>query len=152
MQIFLSFFSCFLCLCLCFCSEDDNLIELLWCNGHVVMQSQNHHRKLPPRPPEKAAAAAAVQEDEAGLWFPFALADSLEKDIFSDLFYEAPVAAAATAAGLGADGDSDGEGKPCKDDAAMAEERGGPGAARPDAAAQVDAPLLFIPHFSPPRP
>uniref|UniRef100_A0A0D3FLL8 Uncharacterized protein n=1 Tax=Oryza barthii TaxID=65489 RepID=A0A0D3FLL8_9ORYZ len=69
--------------------EDDNLIELLWCNGHVVMQSQNHHRKLPPRPPEKAAAAA-VQEDEAGLWFPFALADSLEKDIFSDLFYEAP--------------------------------------------------------------
>jgi hypothetical protein len=93
-----------------------------------------------------------VHEDEAGLWFPFA--DSLEKDIFSDLFYEAPVAAAATAAaaGLGADGDSDGEGKPCKDDAAMAEERGGPGAARPDAAAQVDAPLLFIPHFSPPRP
>ncbi|EEE54746.1 hypothetical protein OsJ_02106 [Oryza sativa Japonica Group] len=81
-------------------------------------------------------SAAPVHEDEAGLWFPFA--DSLEKDIFSDLFYEAPVAAAATAAaaGLGADGDSDGEGKPCKDDAAMAEERGGPGAARPDAAAQ----------------
>uniref|UniRef100_A0A0E0MXL4 non-specific serine/threonine protein kinase n=1 Tax=Oryza rufipogon TaxID=4529 RepID=A0A0E0MXL4_ORYRU len=72
-------------------------------------------------------SAVLVHEDEAGLWFPFA--DSLEKDIFSDLFYEAPVAAAATAAaaGLGADGDSDGEGKPCKDDAAMAEERGGPG-------------------------
>uniref|UniRef100_A0A0E0GQX5 BHLH domain-containing protein n=1 Tax=Oryza nivara TaxID=4536 RepID=A0A0E0GQX5_ORYNI len=113
--------------------EDDNLIELLWCNGHVVMQSQNHHRKLPPRPPEKAAAAAAaaaVQEDEAGLWFPFALADSLEKDIFSDLFYEAPVAATAAAAPAGPGAGADGEGKTCKGDAAMAEEeRGGPGAA-----------------------
>ncbi|XP_052146626.1 transcription factor PHYTOCHROME INTERACTING FACTOR-LIKE 13-like isoform X2 [Oryza glaberrima] len=109
--------------------EDDNLIELLWCNGHVVMQSQNHHRKLPPRPPEKAAAAA-VQEDEAGLWFPFALADSLEKDIFSDLFYEAPVAATAAAAPAGPGAGADGEGKTCKGVAAMAEEeRGGPGAA-----------------------
>ncbi|XP_040378513.1 transcription factor PHYTOCHROME INTERACTING FACTOR-LIKE 13-like isoform X2 [Oryza brachyantha] len=94
--------------------DDDSLIELLWCNGHVVMQSQNH-RKLPPRPPEKAVAqgaAAAVQEDEGGLWFPFALADSLDKDIFSELFYEAPVAAAAAVAtGPGVDGD----GKPCRD-------------------------------------
>ncbi|WVZ59893.1 hypothetical protein U9M48_009981 [Paspalum notatum var. saurae] len=81
--------------------EDDDLIELLWCNGHVVMQSQTN-RKLPPRP-EKAAAAAAAppppaapsvpQEDEAGLWFPFALADSLDKDIFSDFFCEAPAPA-----------------------------------------------------------
>ncbi|KAF2919377.1 hypothetical protein DAI22_08g130516 [Oryza sativa Japonica Group] len=65
------------------------------------------------------------------LWFPFVLANSLEKDIFSDLFYEAPVAAAASAAaaGPGADGDGDGEGKPCKDDTAMAEECGGPSAA-----------------------
>uniref|UniRef100_A0ACD5X530 Uncharacterized protein n=2 Tax=Avena sativa TaxID=4498 RepID=A0ACD5X530_AVESA len=70
--------------------EDDDLMELLWCNGHVVMQSQGGHRKPPPRP-EKVAAAPPVQaEDDAGLWFPFALADSLEKDIFSDLFYEAP--------------------------------------------------------------
>uniref|UniRef100_A0A0E0KGN2 BHLH domain-containing protein n=1 Tax=Oryza punctata TaxID=4537 RepID=A0A0E0KGN2_ORYPU len=111
--------------------EDDNLIELLWCNGHVVMQSQNH-RKLPPRPPEKAvaaqgsaAAAAAVQEDEAGLWFPFALADSLDKDIFSDLFYEAPVAAAAAAVATGPGVHDDGEGKPCRDDAAMADEKRG---------------------------
>ncbi|KAM0863146.1 hypothetical protein ACQ4PT_044771 [Festuca glaucescens] len=71
--------------------EDDDLMELLWCNGHVVMQSQGH-RKLPPRP-EKAVPA--VQEDEAGLWFPFGLADSLEKDIFSDLFCEAPPPGAA---------------------------------------------------------
>ncbi|CAL4934852.1 unnamed protein product [Urochloa decumbens] len=79
--------------------EDDDLIELLWCNGHVVMQSQNN-RKLPPRPEKASGAAAAAaapaapasaaQDDEAGLWFPFALADSLDKDIFSDFFCDAP--------------------------------------------------------------
>ncbi|KAK1645705.1 hypothetical protein QYE76_063510 [Lolium multiflorum] len=73
--------------------EDDDLMELLWCNGHVVMQSQGH-RKLPPRP-EKPAPAPAVQEDDAGLWFPFALADSLDKDIFSDLFCDVPPPGAA---------------------------------------------------------
>lgn len=51
-----------------------------------------------------------MQEDEAGLWFLFALTDSLEKDIISDLFYEALIAAvvAAAAAGPGADSDGDG--------------------------------------------
>lgn len=51
-----------------------------------------------------------MQEDEASLWFLFALADSLEKDIISDLFYEALIAAvvAAAAAGPGADSDGDG--------------------------------------------
>ncbi|VAI36345.1 unnamed protein product [Triticum turgidum subsp. durum] len=72
--------------------EDDDLMELLWCNGNVVMQSQGH-RKLPPRP-EKVPAPPVVQEDEAGLWFPFALADSLDKDIFQDLFCEEPPGAA----------------------------------------------------------
>jgi phytochrome-interacting factor 4 len=78
-------------------------MELLWCNGHVVMQSQTN-RKLPPRPEKTApcvpapapapapAAAATAPEDEAGLWLPFAVPDSL--DIFSDLFCEAPAAAA----------------------------------------------------------
>uniref|UniRef100_A0A0D9VWQ0 BHLH domain-containing protein n=1 Tax=Leersia perrieri TaxID=77586 RepID=A0A0D9VWQ0_9ORYZ len=78
--------------------DDDSLIELLWCNGHVVMQSQNH-RKLPPRPPEKTPPPPP--EDDAGLWFPFAFADSLEKDIFSDLFYEGPVAAPAATPATG---------------------------------------------------
>jgi phytochrome-interacting factor 4 len=91
------------------CSEEDDLIELLWCNGHVVMQSQSH-RKVPPRP-EKAAAVAAPpapasvpQEDEGGLWFPFALADSLDKDIFSEFFCEAPTPAPAPAASGGGTG------------------------------------------------
>ncbi|CAD6205921.1 unnamed protein product [Miscanthus lutarioriparius] len=82
--------------------EDDDLIELLWCNGHVVMQSQTH-RKVPPRPDKAAvvapppAPASVPQEDEGGLWSPFALADSLDKDIFSEFFYEAPAAVAAAA-------------------------------------------------------
>ncbi|XP_037443305.1 transcription factor PHYTOCHROME INTERACTING FACTOR-LIKE 13-like isoform X1 [Triticum dicoccoides] len=84
--------------------EDDDLMELLWCNGNVVMQSQGH-RKLPPRP-EKVPAPPVVQEDEAGLWFPFALADSLDKDIFQDLFCEEPPGAAGVdgASKIGRDG------------------------------------------------
>ncbi|XP_048531699.1 transcription factor PHYTOCHROME INTERACTING FACTOR-LIKE 13-like [Triticum urartu] len=84
--------------------EDDDLMELLWCNGNVVMQSQGH-RKLPPRP-EKVPAPPVVQEDEAGLWFPFALADSLDKDIFQDLFCEEPPGAAGVdgAGKIGTDG------------------------------------------------
>ncbi|XP_062215127.1 transcription factor PHYTOCHROME INTERACTING FACTOR-LIKE 13-like isoform X2 [Phragmites australis] len=93
--------------------EDDDLIELLWCNGHVVMQSQTH-RKLPPRPekPEGSAApapAVAAQEDDAGLLFPFALAESLDKDIFSEFFCETPMAApVASSNGVEAR-------KPCRD-------------------------------------
>lgn len=98
------------------CSEDDDLIELLWCNGHVVMQSQTH-RKLPPRPEKTAPVAppaaiapppATAPEDEAGLWFPFALADSLDKDIFSDFFCEPPAAAAVAPV-------VEAGGKPCRD-------------------------------------
>lgn len=120
--------------------EEDDLIELLWCNGHVVMQSQSH-RKVPPRP-EKAAAVAAPpapasvpQEDEGGLWFPFALADSLDKDIFSEFFCEAPTPApaaadAAPAASGGGTGTEAG-GKSCGGDVPVPAEddrRGGGGA------------------------
>ncbi|CAD6213737.1 unnamed protein product [Miscanthus lutarioriparius] len=111
--------------------EDDDLIELLWCNGHVVMQSQSH-RKVPPRP-EKAVAppapASVPQEDEGGLWFPFALADSLDKDIFSEFFYEAPAPAPAAVAAPVASGGTGTEaavGKSCRDDvSAEADRRGG---------------------------
>ncbi|OEL33452.1 Transcription factor PIF3 [Dichanthelium oligosanthes] len=71
----------------CGCSgDDDGHIELLWCNGHVVMQSQAPRK--PPRP-DKAAAAAAVQDDEAAAWFQFPVEDPLERDLFSELFGEA---------------------------------------------------------------
>ena len=70
-------------------------MELLWCNGNVVMQSQGH-RKVTPRP-EKVPAPPVVQEDEAGRWFPFALADSLDKDSFQDLFCRGRPASTAPA-------------------------------------------------------
>jgi phytochrome-interacting factor 4 len=103
-----------------FRSEDDDLIELLWCNGHVVMQSQNN-RKLPPRPEKAAAAPApapAPQDDEAGLWFPFALADSLDKDIFSEFFCDAPPPPPPPAAAAAPVPEATGveTGKPCQDD------------------------------------
>ncbi|OQU91282.1 transcription factor PIF1 isoform X4 [Sorghum bicolor] len=119
--------------------EDDDLIELLWCNGHVVMQSQTH-RKVPPRPEKQAAVVAPAppapasvpQEDEGGLWFPFALADSLDKDIFSEFFYEAPAPAAVAAAaapvapvasgGVGTETDA---GKSCRDDVPAGADRRG---------------------------
>ncbi|KAK8444561.1 hypothetical protein SEVIR_9G159000v4 [Setaria viridis] len=124
--------------------EDDDLIELLWCNGHVVMQSQNN-RKLPPRP-EKAAAGAAApapapapQDDEAGLWFPFALADSLDKDIFSEFFCEAPPPPPA-AAPVPATTDVE-AGKPCRDDDVPLEDDCG----RVGACAVSDAPCDLMP-------
>ena len=81
------------------------------------MQSQNN-RKLPPRPEKPAgeaapAPASAAQDDEAGLWFPFALADSLDKDIFSEFFCEAPAPAAAATPVPATPGVEDG--KPCRD-------------------------------------
>ncbi|KAF0889375.1 hypothetical protein E2562_023675 [Oryza meyeriana var. granulata] len=71
--------------------EDDGLIELLWCNGHVVMQSQAPRK--PPRPEKTAAAAAAMPEDETATWFQYPVDDVLEKDLFSELFGEMTAAA-----------------------------------------------------------
>ncbi|KAL5224742.1 hypothetical protein ABZP36_011381 [Zizania latifolia] len=71
--------------------EDDGLIELLWCNGHVVMQSQTPRK--PPRP--EKAAAAAMPEDEPAPWFQYPVDDALEKDLFSELFGEMTAAADA---------------------------------------------------------
>ncbi|CAN6338919.1 unnamed protein product [Urochloa humidicola] len=80
--------------------DDDGLIELLWCNGHVVMQSQAPRK--PPRPeksPAAVAAAAAAQDDEAAAWFQYPAAaaaeeeDPLERDLFSELFGDAQAAA-----------------------------------------------------------
>ncbi|KAM3272019.1 hypothetical protein ACQJBY_042299 [Aegilops geniculata] len=72
--------------------EDDGLVELLWCSGHVVMQSQ-----APPRP--------AVREQEAAPWFQYPVVDeddySVERDLFSEIFGGMP---------------ADGAGRPCKEE------------------------------------
>ncbi|KAJ1266303.1 hypothetical protein BS78_08G140700 [Paspalum vaginatum] len=62
--------------------DDDGLIELLWCNGHVVMQSQAAPRKPPTKP--------AQQDDAAAAWFQYpAVEDPLERDLFAELFGDA---------------------------------------------------------------
>uniref|UniRef100_M8BFH4 Transcription factor PIF3 n=1 Tax=Aegilops tauschii TaxID=37682 RepID=M8BFH4_AEGTA len=72
--------------------EDDGLVELLWCGGHVVMQS-----RAPPRP--------AVREQEAAPWFQYTVVDeddySVERDLFSEIFDGMP---------------ADGAGRPCKEE------------------------------------
>ena len=117
------------------CSEEDDLIELLWCNSHAIMQSQRHWKVLPML--EKAAVVAAPlapasvpQEDEGGLWFPFTLADSLDKDIFSEFFCEAPTPAdAAPTASSGGTGTEAGDKSRGVDvPAAEDDRRGGSGA------------------------
>lgn len=81
----------------CTCSGDNELIELLWQNGHVVMQSQT--RKPPAAPSEPRQIAnkpestlklnnSLAQEDETAPWFPYPIDDSLEKDFFSEFFSE----------------------------------------------------------------
>uniref|UniRef100_A0A0E0EEZ2 Uncharacterized protein n=1 Tax=Oryza meridionalis TaxID=40149 RepID=A0A0E0EEZ2_9ORYZ len=100
--------------------------------SHYISLDQRHHHLRRPRRRKGWRWRCRKTRPACALWFPFVLTNSLEKDIFSDLFYEVPVAAAASAAAAspGADGNGDGEGKPCKDDAAMAEEEcGGPSAA-----------------------
>lgn len=67
----------------CSGEDDDGLIELMWCNGHVVMQAQAPRK--PPRPDDEAAAAQA--------WFQYPVEDPLERaDLFSELFGDAQAA------------------------------------------------------------
>ncbi|XP_039802818.1 transcription factor PHYTOCHROME INTERACTING FACTOR-LIKE 13-like isoform X2 [Panicum virgatum] len=74
--------------------DDEGLMELLWCNGHVVMQSQAPGK--PTRPEKVAAAAAAVvQDDEAAAWFQYPAEDALERDLFTELFGEEQAECAA---------------------------------------------------------
>ncbi|KAK3140207.1 hypothetical protein QOZ80_5AG0397580 [Eleusine coracana subsp. coracana] len=69
--------------------EDGGLMELLWCNGHVVMQSQ-----APRKPSRPEKEAAAVQENAAAAWFQYPAAeDPLERDLFSALFGDTPAGA-----------------------------------------------------------
>jgi phytochrome-interacting factor 4 len=114
----------------CSGGDDDGLIELLWCNGHVVMQSQAALRK--PSRPDKAAAPAAVQDEDAAAaaaaWFQYQVEDPLERDdLFAELFGEAQAAVDA------------GRGACCKEEA---EERGGDEDARQSSGMMLPPPPL----------
>lgn len=83
-----------------FYSGDDELIELLWQNGHVVMQSQTNRKPLAP-PSElrqfankgevtQKSTNSVVQDDETTSWFPYPIDESFDKDFFSEFFSEMP--------------------------------------------------------------
>ncbi|CAL9099004.1 unnamed protein product, partial [Musa acuminata var. zebrina] len=80
---------------------DNELVELLWRNGHVVMHSQTHRRTpvgefkqaSKPDPVQKyeqslGGSSNLIQEAEAASWFQFPLDDSFEKEFCSEFFPE----------------------------------------------------------------
>lgn len=87
-------------------APDSELVELLWRDGHVVMQSQNSRKpsvsvcelkqadksdpQLKPFVP-LLNPSNLIQEDETASWFHYALEDSLEKEFCSEFLCEMPV-------------------------------------------------------------
>ncbi|XP_043720301.1 transcription factor PIF1-like [Telopea speciosissima] len=88
--------------------EEEELVELVWQNGQVVMQSQSHTQRSPKKSSQRDAildvrscATAAeedasrhlfMQEDEMVSWmhYPYPLEDSFDRDFCSDLLYTSP--------------------------------------------------------------
>ncbi|PSR94930.1 Transcription factor like [Actinidia chinensis var. chinensis] len=93
--------------------HEEEIMELLWQNGQVVMQSQNQRSMrrsqigddvLPPeqsaarefRPEEESGTQLFMQEDEMASWLHYPIDDdSFERDLYADLIYPAPCAPAA---------------------------------------------------------
>ncbi|XP_058095014.1 transcription factor PIF1-like isoform X2 [Magnolia sinica] len=97
--------------------EDDDLVELLWQNGQIVMQSQNKKPQkkspkfspadavLPGRPgcgagdeiglstTVPAANQLFIQEDEMASWLHYPIDDSFDRDFCAELLYPAPAGA-----------------------------------------------------------
>ncbi|XP_074587666.1 transcription factor PIF4-like [Curcuma longa] len=76
---------------------ENELVELLWRNGHVVMHSQMR-RRAPPgvcefKQPQKheqslGNSSNSIQEAESASWFHYPLDDSFEKEFCSEFFPE----------------------------------------------------------------
>ncbi|KAF8392072.1 hypothetical protein HHK36_022413 [Tetracentron sinense] len=96
-------------------TPEDELVELLWQNGQVVMQSQNQRsfkkcsQKFPAEDAvipaevstamearafadvnEEAANQLFIQEDEMASWLHYPADDSFERDFCTDLLYPSP--------------------------------------------------------------
>ncbi|RRT59025.1 hypothetical protein B296_00014975 [Ensete ventricosum] len=83
---------------------DNELIELLWRNGHVVMHSQSHRRppgnvdelKQAQKPDQVqkheqqplGGSGNLMQDADAASWFQYPLDDSFEKEFCSEFFPE----------------------------------------------------------------
>jgi phytochrome-interacting factor 4 len=61
-------------------------VELLWHNGSVVAQHQAHHRPAPPSDRDRPGTSGLTAEETAA-WFPDTLDDPLEKDLYTQLWY-----------------------------------------------------------------
>lgn len=85
--------------------QDNELVELLWQNGHVVLSSQAQTQRKPslnhnePRQVQKQTLRGSgscgnssnlIQDDETVSWIHCPIEDSFEKDFYSHLFSELP--------------------------------------------------------------
>ncbi|XP_042511497.1 transcription factor PIF1-like [Macadamia integrifolia] len=88
--------------------EEEELVELVWQNGQVVMQSQSHAQRSPkkysqretildvrscvPAAEEDSSRHLYMQEDEMVSWmqYPYPLDDSFDRDFCADLLYTSP--------------------------------------------------------------
>ncbi|KAG9439630.1 hypothetical protein H6P81_019795 [Aristolochia fimbriata] len=84
---------------------DPELMELLWQNGQVVMNSQTHRRSVPscndtkpihkPDQPSKFGvsqgnASSLTHEDETASWLHYPVEDSFERDFCANFFCDIP--------------------------------------------------------------
>ncbi|XP_042389198.1 transcription factor PHYTOCHROME INTERACTING FACTOR-LIKE 13-like isoform X1 [Zingiber officinale] len=73
---------------------DNELVELLWRNGHVVMHSQTHRRatannktdQFQKQEPSIGNSSSSIQEAETLPWFQYPLDDLFERELYSEFF------------------------------------------------------------------
>ncbi|XP_074575476.1 transcription factor PHYTOCHROME INTERACTING FACTOR-LIKE 13-like isoform X2 [Curcuma longa] len=72
---------------------DNELVELLWRNGHVVMHSQTHRRstanktdQFQKHEPSLGNSSSSIREAETLPWFQYPLDDLFEKELYSEFF------------------------------------------------------------------
>lgn len=76
------------------CRLDNELVELLWRNGHVVMHSQTHRRatannktdQFQKQEPSLGNSSSSIQEAETLPWFQYPLDDLFERELYSEFF------------------------------------------------------------------
>ncbi|KAM0937296.1 putative transcription factor bHLH family [Dioscorea sansibarensis] len=84
-----------------FTGSENELSELIWRNGHVVMQSQSNTKplgngnesKLARNDEEEATKLSLIQDDETTSWLPCTLDEfSIDKEFASYFFCDSPIA------------------------------------------------------------
>jgi len=83
-----------------FCRLGNDLVELLWRNGQVVLHSQAHRKPSPHVQKHDSTTVKGsgsilnsshlIQEDDAVSWIQYPLEDSFEKEFCSNFFSELP--------------------------------------------------------------